>query len=78
MLVPVQFLRKNPPYMAGDVAGFPAEYAARLVKAGRAAYLQDGHNGQQEGKEGRSKQVKEDSATAAGSGKEARAEKVRK
>lgn len=32
----VHFLIKNPPYMPGDVAGFPPEAADNLIKAGVA------------------------------------------
>ncbi|QEG40432.1 hypothetical protein [Roseimaritima ulvae] len=30
--VPIVFLKKSPPYNAGEVAGFPAETAENLVK----------------------------------------------
>lgn len=34
----VLFHRSAPPYEAGDVAGFPATHAQRLVEAGAATY----------------------------------------
>lgn len=37
-MVPVKFLVKNPPYMAGEVAGFIDSEAAKLVEAGVATY----------------------------------------
>lgn len=33
-MTPVVFLRNAPPYMAGEVAGFPEEQAHRLAAAG--------------------------------------------
>jgi hypothetical protein len=39
-LVSVRFIRKQVPYLAGDLAGFPASAAQRLVAGGVATYVE--------------------------------------
>ena len=36
----VFFRKNNPPYLAGEQAGFDPAYAAKLVEEGRAEYLE--------------------------------------
>ena len=47
----VKFLRRRPPYMEGDIAGFPTDRAELLVKAGVCAYVGDGTPKPKKGKE---------------------------